>query len=216
MNRLFWFLCFFLPSLALADTLPYWQIDLRQKMQNDPNTYDRADQFCAQKKVGSPCTIPGNPFEGGGTGTCQTRLNDRQPTIDSLCTFTGLREVMRKIPDRGYKGSEHTCDSARQNPSSRAADDIKNQNLTCGPTPTVPDQFCDGKAAGDTCMAEMQVDSAKFTYPGRCAESEDRAKFYSLGYNVKVRTVLLCLPENPVRIEIGPSSPPNWLQRMLE
>ncbi len=156
-------------------------------MQDDPKTYDRADQFCARKSVGSPCSVPGNPFEGGGTGTCQTRLNDKQQTIDSLCTFGERREVRRNMPDRDYRGAEVICDKARRDPNAQDVVEFLVQNkITCGPTPTIPDQFCDGKAVGEACVAEMLVNGSISTYPGRCGEKDERVEFYSYGYRTRV------------------------------
>ncbi|MGE5504639.1 MAG: hypothetical protein ACM31L_09475 [Actinomycetota bacterium] len=216
MNKVVLLLCCCVPSLAWADLLPPVHYELQERMKNDPQAYDRADQFCANKKVGSACAVPGNPFEGGGVGTCQTRADDKQRTIDSLCIFGDRREVLRNLPDRGYKGADEVCDMARRNPHSEAAADVRAEKLTCDQAATVPDRFCDGKAAGDPCAAEMSVAGSILSFPGRCGEKEERATYYSRGRQIKTRTVLICLPENPTVIEVGPSSPPGWLQRLLD
>ncbi|OAN47434.1 hypothetical protein A6A04_20355 [Paramagnetospirillum marisnigri] len=59
----------------------------------------------------------------------------------------------------------------------------------------------------------MRVGNSASSYPGRCMERQEET-FYSR--ILMTRTVMTCLPENPVVIDIKPSSPPSWLQRLIE
>lgn len=216
--RLLWLMLCCVPTLAWADLLPAVHYELKDRMRNNPQTYDRADQFCAKRRVGSPCVIPGNPFEGGGEGECQTSPNNQTRTIDSLCVRKERVEISREIPREGYKGSDAYCERDRKEAAAHAASPYaqfpRPVLYGCGPTSTVPDRFCNGKVPGDACTAEVKVDDTVSSFAGRCMERHEEAIVISR--EVMTRTVLLCLPEKPVVIDISPSSPPNWFQRLFE
>ena len=204
----------FLPSLAWADTLPNSVIQARERMEQDPGHYDRADQFCAEKKVGSSCVIPGNPFEGGGNGTCRTSPNRDSGAIESRCALNYRPEVLGSLPDGGYRAPETICENGEiKEPFARA---FSSENLSCLATPVVSDKYCSGKAVGSPCSVDVRSESAESKYPGLCAESEDSRRLYYHGYMRVTRTVLTCRPEKPVIINIRESSPPGWLRRLLD
>ncbi len=203
-----------LPSLAWADTLPNSVYQARERMEQDPGHYDRADQFCDEKKVGSSCVIPGNPFEGGGNGTCRTSANRNSGAIESRCTLNNMPEVLGSLPDGGYRAPESICENGGL--KEPFADAFRNKNLSCHATPVVSDQYCSGKAVGSPCHAEVRSGSTESKYPGVCAESEDSHRLYYHGYVRVTRTVLTCRPEKSVIINIQESSPPGWLRRLLD
>lgn len=202
-----------LPSLALADTLPYSVFQARERMEQEPEYYERADQFCAEKRVGSPCVIPGNPFEGGGNGTCRTSPSS-SGAIESRCTLTYRPTVLDSLPDGSYRAPELMCENGKLKKTyeSTNSDGI----ISCNTVNITSDKYCNGKSANDSCVANVNYGTSTAAYQGICREKEDIRRIYSYGYITLKRTILTCSPENPVIINTQESSPPSWLRRLFE
>lgn len=203
-----------LPSFAWADTLPSSVLQARERMEQEPEYYDHADQFCAEKRVGSPCVIPGNPFEGGGLGICRTWASRDGGAIESRCTLTYRSGVLGTLPDSTYQAPESMCENGEAKQS--YAQLFRHENATCGVPTVISDKYCGGKHVGDDCIADVRSGASVSSYPGICLEKQDLRGRYYYGRVTLRRTVLTCSPEKPVIINIRESSPPNWLRRLLE
>lgn len=204
-------LCFAGP--ALADVLPPAAFLLQQRASKNPDAYDRADAWCAGKAIGSACEVPGNAFEGGGKGRCEQVSNRENHTLDARCQIAATPVIERKLPEGGYVVDKRLCELARNDPA--MANSLKREQASCSPQPALADQFCAGKKAGDACQAEAQVEGVRTSFAGRCQAETEEGHFYHYGHNTKQRAVTLCQPATPARHDMQASSPPGWLQKLI-
>lgn len=91
--------CVSLP--ASADLISPQVEEAQHRLQANPNTYDRVDNFCKDKKPGASCTMPGTIFAGGGEGICQNYFNRNESTIEMSCIRQSEIRIDRDIPEWG-------------------------------------------------------------------------------------------------------------------
>lgn len=186
-----------------------WDIYHRAKL--DPKTYERADQFCAGKRIGDACEMPGNRFDGGGKGDCAQEVNPDEKTIDAYCKQAVKAHVVRELPPGGYGVAPAICDMAKNHAG--FAEDLRSANATCEIPPPISDRFCSGKALGALCVVE--IFGGQETYSGRCRMGDDRRWIRAPAGSGKkyvpiFRPAILCQSENPVERTFVKSSPPWW------
>lgn len=197
-------------TLVMADVLPPEIGQLQQRARENPKAFDRGDQFCVSKHIGSPCEIPGNPLEGGGKGVCVQKVNKTDQTLDAICEVPEP-QIDRAIPESRYQVDARVCGIASSNPGMNAA--LQGERAGCEPVPPVADRFCNGKQPGDACKVDLVQQGQRGSYPGRCTSIIEEKRFYMYGHQTKRRTVLTCQAEKPlVRNLSKPST--GWLQRL--
>jgi hypothetical protein len=205
-----------LPGLARADVLPPDLAAIYLKARENPKAYDRADQFCDGRSIGSPCEIPGNPFEGGGSGHCTQDINSASRSLDALCKLDDPPLIDRQTPEGGFQVSKELCDMASKNPD--LASNLRSMDVRCDlpPATLTPDRFCQGRKPGDACQVQLRQADRNLSFAGRCTEETQERRFYIYGNRYKQRQVLLCQPEHPVIRDYRRSSPPGWLKKLFE
>lgn len=199
---------------ALADVLPPMAFETRERARNDPNTYDQADTYCKGKQIGTACTMPGTVFDGGGAGICTQMVSDNYRTIDAVCKPQETFSINRAIPDSLFVIEGYSCTDAAQ--KSPLADVLKREQITCTPQPLVADSFCRDLKEGDACTAQVTTRQGQQQFAGRCQTVEEYKRFYYQGRNAAVRKTLQCNSASPVQHALEKSSPPNWLQRLMQ
>ena len=204
-----------LPGLAGADVLPPDLAAIYLKARENPKAYDRADQFCDGRSIGTPCEIPGNPFEGGGSGHCAQEVNTASRSLDARCKLDDPPSLERQLPEGGFQVSKDLCDMASKNPD--LANNLRSMDVSCEPAAAaIPDRFCQGRKPGDACQVQLGQGGRNLSFSGRCTEETQERRFYMYGNRYKQRQVLLCQPEHPVIRDYRRSSPPGWLKKLFE
>lgn len=195
-------------SLAVADVLLPEVGLLQQRARENPKAFDRGDQFCVSKSVGSPCEIPGNPLEGGGKGVCVQKINKVDQTLDAICEVPEP-QIDRGIPEGRYQVDARLCNNGNMGAA------LQSEQAGCEPVPPVSDRFCNGKQQGDPCKVDLIQQGQRGSYPGRCTLATEEKRFYMYGKQTKRRPVLSCQAEKPlVRHLTKPAS--GWLQRLVK
>ena len=159
--RLLLCLLYCLPGLARADVLPPDLAAIYLKARENPKAYDRADQFCDGRSIGSPCEIPGNPFEGGGSGHCTQDINSASRSLDALCKLDDPPLIDRQTPEGGFQVSKELCDMASKNPD--LASNLRSMDVRCDlpPATLTPDRFCQGRKPSFCFLTSLQKSSTK-------------------------------------------------------
>lgn len=190
---------------AMADLLPPAARDAAERLLKNKNAFDNVDSFCAGKKPGAACTMPGNPFGGGGDGICKNELNRSSNLIDLTCQHKELVFVFDpQLPEGGFVLEPMLCGNGL---------DLGSQ-FTCKPTlPPPPDRFCKEKKVGDACQAEVSVDGKRQFYPGICQKVSEKAGYYFQGRRTASREVIRCEP--PEKVE-HPVQRVNPLKKLLQ
>lgn len=173
---------------TLADVLPPRAVEVGMRMQKHPNLVDRIERLCTGRKAGDSCTIPGTAFSGGGAGTCSRHLNNELLTIDLICEVNASVIIDRKLPgdEVGWVHDANLCNRA---------DEFPPGFLNCAPLSTPPvDAFCQGRAVGAACVAELRVtgQAGVHRFPGICSRYTERMGFYYQGHRTKTRDVIRC------------------------
>lgn len=198
---------------ALADVLPPEGASALMRLRDNPQAFDRTDEYCLDKKVGHACSIPGDTFAGGGAGSCKNAFNRSAMRIDLSCVRDLQVRIDRQLPESDFILSDATlCEDFAQMKKNGVAGP---EELSCTPPPTPPvDRFCAGKAVGASCRALLTVDGAQQDFPGICREVEQTRSVYLQGRRKAVRTVILCQPPEP----LPPRSyaPVSWWSRLLQ
>ncbi|MFA6189635.1 MAG: hypothetical protein WC680_10205 [Sulfuricurvum sp.] len=96
-----------LSSSLCADVISPTVQAARDRLSNNPNVYDRVDNFCQGKKPRDACTIIGSVISGGGEGVCSNAPKDSD-IIDLRCIRTNHVDIYRAIPD-GENQSDRFC-----------------------------------------------------------------------------------------------------------
>lgn len=98
-----------LSNFLYADVIsPTVQV-ARDRLKNNPDVYDRVDNFCQGKKPKDRCTISGPVVSGGGEGICiNDQTNRYSDTIDLGCIRIQNARIDRDIPD-GEMKSDRFC-----------------------------------------------------------------------------------------------------------
>lgn len=181
---------------SLADLLPPQAAGMAERYQSNPRTYDRSDQWCNGKAVADSCQIPGNTFEGGGSGTCDRLINRNEYLIDLLCVVVPRPRIDRQLSDSGWNADTQLCELATRSQSTAQA--LSAQGWGCEKPVEVPDQFCKTLASGQACNAELSMDGQKQLYAGICKSEAQTKRGYYQGSRTLTRSILLCQPVTPV------------------
>lgn len=181
---------------SLADLLPPQAAGMAERYQNNPRTYDRADQWCNGKAVADSCQIPGNAFEGGGSGTCDRMINRSEYLIDLICVVAPSPRIHRQMPDSGWNADTQLCELATRSQSTAQA--LSSQSWGCEKPVEIPDQFCKTLTNGQACTAELSMDEQKQSYSGVCRSEVQTKRGYYQGGRTLTRSILLCQPVTPV------------------
>jgi hypothetical protein len=175
---------------ALADVLIPKKPSLAERMANNPNAIEQVDNWCEGRAAGASCSIPGNPFEGGGQGTCVRQANQRNNTIDLRCILSVATTIDRRFPDGPYQAEIELC---APHSSTHRLETLRRTGWLCEPPPAVADRFCAGLASGADCRAEIMVGDRPQEFIGVCqpATQEIRQNYRA------TRPVLQCNPAHP-------------------
>lgn len=206
------FLLMAIPHFALADLISPEMAQARDRLKANPNLFDRYDRYCADKRPGDACTIPGNTLAGGGNGKCNNEINARLSTIDLTCERAGIVKIDRKLPAGGFVNDESLCRA-----KAKAATEVEKKETeqwNCAPLQPVPaDRFCVGKAVGSSCTVELVYWGNTEHNEGICKTMTEVEGFYYQGRRVAKREVIRCEPD-----QIAPHeyTPVNWWQKLKQ
>lgn len=189
---------------ALADLLPPQVSAARERLQANPDTYDRVDGFCKGKKRHAACVIAGTTFAGGGGGTCESNFNSQSSTIDRSCVRTDEVSIERQLPDDGFVVDSDLCQD-----NGKGSD----RQWNCVATiPPPPDRFCKGKDVGQGCTVELNYQGKTERHAGVCKSVVETDDFYYQGHRTATREVIRCEPPS-----VTPHiySKVSWRQKLL-
>jgi hypothetical protein len=194
---------------ARADVLPPQAAEAQQRLRENPNAFDRVDAFCAGRKVGAACTMPGDALAGGGTGVCRNGLDATRRQIDLRCERRAAVTIERGLPAGGFTLPAAICADPE------GAEAARRQGYGCTPPAQPPqDRFCAGRAVGAACMAELTVDGKPVRNAGVCSRvTESAPRFYFRGWQVAQREVVQCMSAKPVAHDMKPLS---WWQKVRQ
>ncbi|WP_255990114.1 hypothetical protein [Chitinolyticbacter albus] len=194
---------------AAADVLPPQAASAAERLRNNPKAFDRYDNFCAGKKSGDACVIPGTAFAGGGNGRCDNDINRKTYTIDLHCVREGYVTIERQLPEGGFVHDEQLCRSKAAHESEEPA-----PKWNCTPlTPTPSDAFCKGKSINSACTVELTYKGALQRDEGVCKEIVETERFYYQGRREATRKVIQCMPKEEFTRSFTPAS---WWQKLLQ
>jgi hypothetical protein len=203
-------LIFCLPNFALADLIPPQVQAARERLQANPDAFDRFDTFCAGKRRGNACEIPGSTFAGGGKGVCTNAINGERSSIDLSCVRSGAVEIDRKLPKGGFVHDEALC--RRQATAVTEADRQDSRQWNCTPLqPTPADRFCEGKTINGACTVELVYQGKVERHDGVCKTVTETESFYFQGRRTARRDVIQCEPDKTVRHEYAPAA---WWKKL--
>lgn len=180
---------------ALADVLPLEAMHAEQRFREHPRAYDRADQWCAGKRLGAACALPGSAFAGGGAGTCERRIAHPGYTIDLVCHRDEEPHVDHALPDGPWQGDAQLCAHPDNSEYQQA---LRNENAICTPPAPVSDRFCRDKAVGDACTVELTLAGARRQEQGVCGATVATQRYYFQGHREVTRPIVLCTPATPL------------------
>ena len=176
-----------LHGLAMADLIPPQAEAAAKRLQDRPRSFDRADNFCLNKKPGAACTIAGSHLAEGGEGVCDNRINTSLGSIDLVCLRTAEVEIDRGLPEGGFVADKVLCD-----PADRLAWEGK-QPWNCKPLqPRPADRFCQGKAVGASCTVSLRYQGQPEQHEGICRTVTEEQRYYYAGNRVRSREVIRC------------------------
>jgi hypothetical protein len=189
----------------------------RERLKNNPNVYDRVDDYCKDRKPGAVCSIPGPTFAGGGEGVCRNEYSSSSPTIDLSCVRSGEVQIDRKLPDGGFvhdaslcsRPKDKDCGFGKEIPGGPECPSRWN----CKPMkPTPADQFCRSKGVGSACTVELIYLGRSERHEGICTIIVETERFYYQGHREAKRDVIRCEPP-----PVAPRnySPVSWQQKLF-
>lgn len=199
---------------AHADVTPPHIANAWARLRDNPKTYDVVDQFCRGKSLDDACELPGNPLQGGGAGVCRSSVNTGGE-IERACVRTAHVVIDSGVPPGGFVASPSLC---------KPYNDWVERNNRSEPEPVLPfgckhpeqpltDRFCKGKAVGDACTVEMQVDGKPEQYSGTCAAEWQSERFYYMGSRQAIRQVMTCASPQAFERKFSPAS---WLDKLRQ
>ena len=194
---------------ASADVLPPQAIETEHRLRENPQAFDRADQFCTGRSVGDACQMPGTALAGGGAGVCRNGIDSSRTRIDLRCERTAKVSLERGLPAEGFVLPAYFC----ENPEGAAI--ARSRGFSCTPTAQPPhDRFCQGRGIGAACTALLTVDGTPVRDPGVCARiTESAPRFYFRGWHIAQREVDNCVSPEPIERrykDVG------WLQKVRQ
>jgi len=181
-------------KIAAADVIPPHIAALENRMRENPDLFDRHDNFCSDKKPKDDCLIPGSRLAGGGNGLCRRSIDSAASTIDLSCELVDNVSIFRDLPPGGFVPDSRTCESPQ------TAEQLSRTPYPCKPqvAPYV-DRFCRGKAVGDACAVELSVDGAKESNAGSCQKVTEKEGYYLYGRRIATRETIRCEAAEPVK-----------------
>lgn len=184
-----------LGAAAGADVISPEEEALQDRLRQS-TVVDRVDQYCADKRPGDACTLPGNAFEGGGPGRCRREANPALRRIELSCRLRQTPEIDRQLPASAeFVASPQFC---RMRDDEQVAALLARSPISCDAPATLPaDRFCRDLKAGDACSVEAVVAGKQEVFAGRCAVTEEARSFYQYGHNEARRQYLSCQPATP-------------------
>ena len=179
---------------ASADVLPLQAIETEQRLRENPEAFDRADQFCTGRSVGDACRMPGTALAGGGAGICRNGIDSSRTRIDLRCERTAKVSLERGLPTEGFVLPAYFC----ENPEGAAI--ARSRGFSCTPAAPPPhDRFCQGHGIGAACTALLTVDGKPVRDAGICARiTESAPRFYFRGWQIAQREVVNCVSREPI------------------
>jgi hypothetical protein len=185
-------------ATVYADVLSLDAENAQQRMQENPDIYDRVDDFCRDRKPQMACTISGSTFSGGGTGTCVREYSGKSKTIDLYCVRTSEVLIDRQLPDNRFVDDEDLCstnwDDCGKFGTVHNGVECKSP-WNCTPlTPTPHDQFCKGKVVGNQCTVVLNYLGKEERHQGLCKTTIETDTFYHRGYHTRTSRVINCEP----------------------
>lgn len=192
---------------SLADLMPIGVYQAQERLQAHPERYDRADQFCADKRVNALCTRPGSVFSGGGPGTCRTSIDPSLHSIDLSCVLHNEAVIERDLPQNGYHASDDICQDGL--PPTLAQRGIDCAPAASGPMPV--DRFCKSHFVGERCDVSFVHLHQTLRDSGTCQVVTEEQHFYFRGRRTALRNVLRCEPIQPVQQNFTTTS---WWERV--
>ena len=193
LKRLLCLLCILWSTAPYADLLPPQAAGMAERFTSNPNAFDRSDAWCEDRRVGARCEIPGNAFEGGGTGLCERYAHRVDFQIDLLCALKPLPRIERDFPVGPWQADASLCELAAHSEST--AESLHGQGWVCTEPPLVADRFCTGRVAGQACVAEIMLESRSERFDGFCQRQIETQRAYYQGRKELMRPTLQCLPE---------------------
>ena len=179
---------------ASADVLPPQAIETEHRLRENPQAFDRADQFCTGRSVGDACQMPGTALAGGGAGVCRNGIDVSRTRIDLRCERTAKVSLERGLPAEGFVLPAYFC----ENPEGAAI--VRSRGFSCTPAAQPPhDRFCQGRGIGAACTALLTVDGTPVRDAGVCARiTESAPRFYFRGWQIARREVVNCVSPEPI------------------
>jgi hypothetical protein len=187
--------------------MPMGAYDAGQRLAAHPERYDRADQFCTNKRVNALCTIPGSVFSGGGPGTCRIQIDSTLYSIDLSCVLHHEAVVERDLPKNGYHAPTYACRDGLP-PA------LAQEGMDCAPAESTPmpvDRFCRSHFVGERCEVTFLHLGQTLRDSGTCQVVTEERPFYLRGRSKASRNVLRCEPIQPVQQRFTPTS---WWERV--
>ena len=179
---------------ASADVLPPQAIETEHRLRENPQAFDRADQFCTGRSVGDACQMPGTALAGGGAGVCRNGIDVSRTRIDLRCERTAKVSLERGLPAEGFVLPAYFC----ENPEGAAI--VRSRGFSSTPAAQPPhDRFCQGRGIGAACTALLTVDGTPVRDAGVCARiTESAPRFYFRGWQIARREVVNCVSPEPI------------------
>ena len=179
---------------ASADVLPPQAIETEHRLRENPQAFDRADQFCTGRSVGDACQMPGTALAGGGAGVCRNGIDVSRTRIDLRCERTAKVSLERGLPAEGFVLPAYFC----ENPEGAAI--VRSRGFSCTPAAQPPhDRFCQGRGIGAASTALLTVDGALVRDAGVCARiTESAPRFYFRGWHIAQREAVNCVSSEPI------------------
>jgi len=189
-----------------ADVVPPEQAAAKIRLYDNPNAYDRVDNFCKGKKNGATCSISGSTFSGGGEGICTSAVDRENASIDLSCIRKGEVDIDRKLPEGGFVNDSYLCQMGE--------DKQTGQKWNCKPaSPTPADRFCQHQPVGGRCTVELTYQGKLERHEGICRQMTETKNFYYMGRRTATREVIRCEPpETATRVY----TPASWWQKLFQ
>ena len=127
---------------ASADVLPLQAIETEQRLRENPQAFDRADQFCSGRRVGDACQMPASALAGGGAGICRNGIDSSRTRIDLHCERTAKVSLARGLPSEGFVLPAYFCET----PEGAAI--ARSRGFSCTPAAHPPPTTVSVRVAG--------------------------------------------------------------------
>ncbi len=206
-KAVFWWSCVLLLHVSLrahADVMPPQMGRAEERLRENPDTYDRVDNYCKGKKPKAVCLIAGSTFAGGGEGTCVNRIRG-DGNIDLTCERSEKAWIERKLPEGGFVADHDLCMGRHGK--------LEGTEYNCTPLdPSPSDQFCTGRRVGGACTVVLTYKGKTEKHAGICRNVTETESFYHWGHREATREVIRCEPPSIPQRTFEPVS---WAQKLI-